>query len=174
MQTDAFFEKYYDDALKINAICVDLSLPGSDAKLYTYIHIKALENDGVECFEDESPSEIKALEVLLGKTKQDGFRKLSRLSQKRQGYNPEKIADKLRGIEMAAKVNFGFEFPFKYELINRLRFHTNPEYRDQKIDFYITTISPRMRFYTENDVKQAFENEQKRLKKISDKLSGLI
>lgn len=174
MQTEPFFKKYYDDALKISAICADLNLPSSDAKLYTYIHIKTLQNDGVEYFENESPHEIKALKILLGKTKQDSFKKLDKLSQQKEAFKPEIISDKLRGIEMAAKVNFGFEFPFKYELENRLKFHTDPEYRNQKVDFYLTTISPRMRFYTDSDIKRAFKNEQDRLKSINAKLSGLF
>ncbi len=174
MQTESFFKKYYDDALKISAICADLNLPTSDAKLFTYIHVKTLQNDGVEYFDNDTSHEIKALKILLGKTKLDSFKKLNKLSQQKPVFKHEKISDKLRGIEVAAKVNFGFEFPFKYELENRLKFHTDSAYRNVKVDFYVTTISPRIRFYEDSDVKRAFKNEQNRLKNISAKLSGLL
>jgi hypothetical protein len=61
--------RYFDDAVRIYAICGDEALSDDDARLLSYIHVKACESDkGIDYFDDPSPHDEEALSILLGET----------------------------------------------------------------------------------------------------------
>lgn len=72
MQPNDTADMYYLDGLRIHAICADLHLPTRDAKLFAYIHIKAMQSaDSINYFRKEHPSDVKAIELLLGRIDND-------------------------------------------------------------------------------------------------------
>jgi hypothetical protein len=64
------FHSYFDDALRIHAICVDNGLSENEARLLTYMHTKGCESGkGIDYFFDPSMDEAEALEIMLGERK---------------------------------------------------------------------------------------------------------
>ena len=45
MENQDSFHNYFEDALKIHAICADIDLNENDARLLTYMHAKASESE---------------------------------------------------------------------------------------------------------------------------------
>lgn len=162
MNTDEFVALFYDHALRIHAICLDLNLPTSDAKLLTYIHIKASRRDAAAtCLDKTDIEAIKALNILLGRTD---------LDQQKANL----IFERLSEIDARAKTEFGLEFPMRYELENRLRFHEDPEYRRSKLEFYQNEIKPRMEHYDASKISSSFRRNRTLISDIQRRLDRLF
>lgn len=157
MQTKEFIARYKQVASKIHAICADLRLPTSDAKLFTYIHVKLADGKkGSHYFDHQCEEDILALEALLSQYREIG-----------KGVNTfESIArsrKRLSQIDYEIHKKLGFEFPLKYELQNRLRLYKDADYRSSKLSFYWEKIQPQLAKYDDKRIAQAFQNEQIRL-----------
>lgn len=137
METTAFIDKYFGQATQIYEICDTLSLPPSDARLYSYIHVK---------MEDETPpalgsdsTEAEALKVMLGYPESDGIsRELKKLKPLQETRND------LYATDHAIRENTGMESRLTSELRNRLRFHTDPVFMKSKLRYYLKVIRPRL------------------------------
>lgn len=66
MSDNNFINQYFDKAKKIHDLCIDkLNLRVDDARLYTYIYVKSVENNGLDYFSKDDLSAIEALKCML-------------------------------------------------------------------------------------------------------------
>jgi hypothetical protein len=164
MNNENFINTYIDDALSIAALCADLGLSRDDAKLFAYIHVKSLSHPaGMEHFNDEGEQEVLALEIMLGLKE---FPSL--LSDKPHGAAISSglkelgavISERIKDLDDSARQGCGAESYLRSELLRRLRFHKDPEYRREKLSVFTSTILPRMKEYTKRKVFEVFERER--------------
>jgi hypothetical protein len=164
MDTDNFFNDYLNDALSISALCSDLGLSQDDAKLFTYIHVKSLNSpDGITCFDKSENEEINALEIMLGMKKFSPTMKDVSISddcEKTIRNFGNELSDCIKNLDFIASEGCGLESYFKAELMRRLRFHQDPDYRKEKLHLYVTEIFPRVKEYTKNKVIEVFERDR--------------
>jgi hypothetical protein len=170
MSPEKFINTYIDDALSIAALCSDLGYSREDAKLFAYIHVKSSSHPaGIGYFNDEGENEVLALEIMLG------FKEFPSLIQDKSGAGVPtpalqelgaSICDRIKDLDRAATEGCGMESYLRSELLRRLRFHKDPEYRKEKLDIYTNTILPRMKEYTKKKVFEVFERERNEAGKI--------
>lgn len=165
MHTKNIFDIYYYDALGIHAMCADLHLPTTDAKLFTYIHVKANQPGGrPNYFQKEQFADVRAIKILLGET--DNTEKITQIESIDYEWARDVesifIANKLLNIDRQAHDDFGFEFPLRYELQNRLRLYEDVEFRETKLKFYGSEIAPRLSLYDVKRSEEVFERERLR------------
>jgi len=148
---DNFITRYIDDALSISALCSDLGLSRDDAKLFTYIFVKSSQHPrGMGYFSDEREEEIAALEIMLG---------LKEFTSQ-VGLGGVGVSNGINALDHAAREMFGVESYLRSELLRRLRFHRDVEYRKEKLAFFSSTILPCMKDYTRKKVFEVFERER--------------
>ena len=139
MKSNEFFSKYLSVGMELHALCDRLGLSRDDAKLLTYIHVKAIEQGrdwaGAEENHDRA---LEAIDFLLDKQ-----RGVNNASPK------DKAVQSLQGIpkalyrtEREARQKFGLEFCVSAELLRRKRFHTDAGYRREMLDLYRDRILP--------------------------------
>jgi len=161
---DKFMSTYIDDALSISALCSDLGLSRDDAKLYTYIFVKSTNHaSGLEYFSDEREEEIAALEIMLGLkefTVHKSFVGNSDACQTVLKDFGAAVSERINALDYSAREMFGTESYLHSELLRRLRFHRDVEYRKEKLAFFSSTILPRMKEYTRKKVFEVFERER--------------
>ncbi len=177
MHTKNIFDIYYYDALGIHAICADLHLPNTDAKLFTYIHVKANQAGGEpNYFRKEQLADVRALKILLGKT--DHTEKIAEIEsidyEWARDFKSIFIANKLQNIDRKALNDFGFEFPLRYELQNRLRLYEDVEFRETKLKFYNSKIAPRLSLYDIKKSEEVFQRERLRNARSEKQLRRLF
>ncbi|MBD3422027.1 MAG: hypothetical protein GF398_18095 [Chitinivibrionales bacterium] len=148
MVIDAFISDHFDEALAIHEVCKNEGLPNSEARLYTYIHVKDTTADKLEkkLTEDDELS-VNALEVMLGKKRLvDLFPRIAGLLPHTKSRNTlALLAKNLKFIEQEARARYGMEFRISSELLKRLRFHTDSTFKAQKLSYYRNKIVPKIR-----------------------------
>jgi hypothetical protein len=166
MNSDQFFNMNFEDALSITALCSDLGISNDDARLFVYIHVKSSAHPlGIQCFTEEREEEILALEIMLGK------KDLSVLSSDDMDQNSELsdtlhkfgsfVKDSINELDGIARHGCGRELYFHSELARRLRFHTDKEFRKEKLRIYSTLILPNMKKYGKGKALETFERQRK-------------
>jgi hypothetical protein len=170
MDTKDFFDQYFNDALSISALCSDLGLSQEDAKLFTYIHVKSANApEGVECFNHFKDEEVLALEILLGIKKmpvlKDNGHGTEECDKVIQNFSNE-LSRSIKELDFLASEGCGRESYFRAELMRRLRFHQDPDFRRKKLNLYVTEIFPRIKEYTKDKIYAAFERDRKHNQKI--------
>ena len=177
MHTKDIFDIYYHDALGIHAMCADLHLPNTEAKLFTYIHVKVdPSGGGPDYFGKEQIADVRAIKILLGKT--DNAEKIAEIEsidyEWARNFQSIFIANKLQNIDQQAHNDFGFEFPIRYELQNRLRLYEDVEFRETKLNFYNSKIAPRLSLYNIEKSEEVFRRERLRNELLEKQLRRLF
>ncbi len=163
-------------ALRIHAICLDLRLPSSDARLFTYIFAKASNSEvGCDYFRQPQEADVAALQLLLADAGGEAI--ISELAPKYSSVAGQLqqvlIGRELARIDQKAKSDFGLEFPLRYELENRLRLHKDAAFREIKLRTFESWIEPQVTEYDTERVKSAFRKERKRNKQLKQQLDRL-
>jgi hypothetical protein len=165
MDSDQFISRNFEDALSITALCSDLGISNDDARLFVYIHIKSSGHpSGIQRFFEEKEEEILALEIMLGK-KDLSIISSGSPSESECNENLRKFGslmkDSLDALDNFARHECGHEFHFRSELARRLRFHTDEEFRKEKLRIFSTLILPQMKKYGKEKALAAFERKRK-------------
>ena len=174
MSDQETYSQYFNDALKIHAICVDISLSENDARILTYMHAKASESGkGINYFLNPANEDSEALEIMLGQRK--GTIQLppaASLDAKGQQALDLilTIAERISRIDYMLTQECGLENRLSGELRNRLRLYKDPVFCHSMIDLYNKEILPRLSQYDRGKIDQAFSRfralEQKREEEI--------
>jgi hypothetical protein len=152
------FERYFEDAVRIYAICGDEELTDDDARLLTYMHAKACESGkGIEYFNDPSEHDEEALKVLTGDLT-IGELAISDKGEVVPVSDPltASMSDTIGDIDNTLKNEQGFENRISGELRHRLRLYRDPEFRTKMTEIYAKKISPRIFSCTEGGKEQSF------------------
>ncbi|NLE02838.1 MAG: hypothetical protein GX640_23470 [Fibrobacter sp.] len=151
---------YFDDALKIHAICADNSLSENEARLLTYMHAKAIESGkGVEYFYSPAQEDTDALLIMLGQNKTK-IQLPSVASLDQQGQDALEliltIASRISYIDNLLAKECGLENRLSGELRSRLRLYQDSSFRDSMIEIYKKVIQPKLESYTRQKIDDAF------------------
>lgn len=154
------FANYFDDALRIHAICADEELSENDARLLTYMHAKASESGkGIEYFLNPAVEDSEALEIMLGECKKT-FHLPPAMSLDEKGHEAVDliltIADRISNLDNILARECGIENRLSGELRARLKLYKNIEFRDRMISIYKTKIQPRLTHYDKEKIDEAF------------------
>ncbi len=141
--TDDFLNRHFNSVCSVYTVCNEHALSKEDARLYSYIHIKALErqNEFTETPNDES-IEIDALKAMLGV---DGWRDSRSIRPQNKAAKGVidafiSVSDEMKHTDLQLREEHGLEFRLHSELYNRLRFHTDSDFRSEKLNFYRSKI----------------------------------
>lgn len=176
MSDQGNYSQYFNDALKIHAICVDLNLSEGDARILTYMHAKATESGrGIEYFFSPAQEDSEALEIMLGQRKST-LQLPDNLSLDDKGQEALDliltIADRISHIDNMLAKECGLENRLSGELRNRLRLYKDQEFCTSMIDLYNKEIFPRLSEYSQQKIDEAFSRfraqEQQKEKELLD------
>jgi len=182
MNFETLFNNHFQDALKISAICIDLHLPRSDSKLFTYIYIKGkVSGEGTAYFDTERPHDVKAIEALLGISSLDDGPQVPAegieqdLESIKNSVHTLASRD-LKNIENKLEKEHGIESAFTPELYRRLRLYKDDNFRKDKIETFIECIKPKIEKYTKEDIFRAHKHyyaaQQRRDEQLEMMLAG--
>jgi hypothetical protein len=165
MDVDQFISKYFDDAMSISALCSDMGFSSDDARLFIYIHTKSSAHPmGIQCFDKAKDEEIRALEIMLGikDFPSDGSDEASS-DEKSAAFKEfgSTMCKSVHQLDFAIQDRFGAESYLHAELARRLRFHTDPDFRKQKLQVFSTSILPRIKEYDRTKAGRIFDREKK-------------
>ncbi len=165
MKTESLIDQYFDAAMKIHSFCSDHSISKDNAKLYVYIYVKANESSlGTAYFEQDCSVEITALKSLLKHSYNDAIVFEDSLTPEMLLELYESYVNKsLHKIESDILQEYGLESVFHSELFNRLRLHTDKQFRKKHIEFFINILLPGLTDYTESKIKISNINYQLKL-----------
>ncbi len=150
MDTSTFINEHFSDAFQIYEICDKLALPPTEARLFSYIHVK-LEDDKPPALGADS-TEAEALRIMLGYPEGDGVaEELKQLEPVRT------IRNDIYATDSAIRESQGMESRLTSELRNRLRFHTDPVYMRSKLRYYLKVIRPKL----ERERREQEENDRR-------------
>lgn len=151
---------YFDDALKIHAICVDTNLSEHEARLLTYMHAKGMESGlGIDYFLDPPGQDAEALEIMLGHSKRT-LRLPSVISLDEDGHKALElilnISSKINKLDIVLAKELGMENRLSGELRNRLKLYKNHEFCLKMVALYKELIAPHINIYSKEMVDNAF------------------
>lgn len=151
---------YFDDALKIHAICVDLNLSEHEARLLTYMHAKGIESGlGVDYFRNPPEQDAEALEIMLGHSK-GSLRLPSVITLDEDGHKALdlilNISNKINKLDIVLAKELGMENRLSGELRNRLKLYKNQDFCKKMVSLYRDKIEPRIAEYNKEMIDDAF------------------
>ncbi|KMQ49559.1 hypothetical protein CHISP_3517 [Chitinispirillum alkaliphilum] len=153
----------FEDSLKIHAICADNDFSEDDARIFTYMHSKAVESGrGIEYFIKPPPEDSEALEIMLGKKYTLQLpSQISLDEEEKEAVDLiETVAEKISQLDSLLARECGLENRLSGELRSRLRLYKSAEYRDTMIDRYKRDIKPQLPLYDSSRIDQAFKRYQ--------------
>jgi hypothetical protein len=160
MSQNDSYTSYFEDALRIHAICADSNFSENEARLLTYMHAKASEStNGIEYFDSPMQEDMDALEIMLGKSKKKiCLPPIVDLSKKEQDALEMilTIADRISRLDMLLAKECGMENRLAGELGSRLRLYKDVVFRDKMISIYKNNIVPLLMNYDKTKVSNAF------------------
>jgi hypothetical protein len=162
------FERYFDDAMRIYAICGDEALSDDEARLLTYMHAKGCESGkGVDYFADPSEYDDTALEIMIGETilTEQAVTPAGDVVTIADPFTAT-IGERIRSLDESLKEEHGFENRFCGELHRRMRLYRDPEFRTRMMDVYKEKIAPKIFGYSQEKLQGAFERY--RAKRVDD------
>jgi hypothetical protein len=177
------------DGLKIRAICEEYNLTLEDAArqscLMVEIYQIAKRCDGkiIEHIEEHKDIHLTALDIMTDREK---------LKQKRLAMDSQDISDSLVGESDAVagyrflkkliiieelekadaylKSQCGVSNFFTSQLENSRRLYTDPDFREQQVNLYLTQIEPRLTYYSLDRVADIFEHFGKKEQEKQDRI----
>lgn len=160
MTAQGSYSHYFEDALRIHAICVDTGRTENDARLLTYMHAKASESErGIDYFLSPSEEDADALEIMLGKSsKKVDIPPVANLDKKEQDAIDLilTIADRISRLDAILAKECGLENRLSGELTMRLRLYRDTPFRNKMIEIYKNEIVPRFTSYDQDRIDTAF------------------
>jgi len=165
MAEDECFETYFEDAMKIHAICADYGLSENDARLLTYMHAKAAESGkGIDYFLTPAAEDAEALEIMLGQSR-GSLRLPAVMSLDDEGQEALElilsISEKIAHLDAVLASECGLENRLSSELRYRLRLYRERDFRDEMIDRYRRIVGCNMNVYDGTRVKESFDRYRK-------------
>lgn len=178
MSDKEYNSTYFDDALRIHAICADKNICENDARLLTYMHAKGCESGkGVDYFYNPADEDSEALEIMLGKSK-GSLRIPSVMSLDEKGQEALElvmtISDKINKLDNLLAKECGLENRLSGELKTRLRLYKEPEFRDKMVKLYKTEIVDDMPQYTKDKIDLAFLKFREEQQKIEQEILDMV
>jgi len=171
------FERYLDDAMRIYAVCTDESLSDDDARLFIYIHFKALESGlGIKYFDNPAESDIDALELMLGEKKLD----CSSVPEKHADVvliADEFVSDakgSVTRLDFKLSNETGMETRLTAELRQRLKLYRDPEFRNEMVSLYAEIIASKMASYDGAAIDTAFTRHRERVEREAGEFERLL
>jgi hypothetical protein len=166
MNFDQFISMNFEDALSIAALCSDLGISKDDTRLYIYIHAKSAGNPfGIRCFSEKKEEEILALEIMLGKKDFSAQSTENPVSDTFKGFLQKfggLVNDSINNLDHIAREGCGREFPFRSELAQRLRFHTDDQFRKEKLQVFSAIILPQLKKYGKEKAYEVLGRQRKK------------
>ncbi len=161
--SDQGFSDYFEDSMKIHAICADSDFGDEEARILTYMHSKAVESGrGVEYFYNPAPEDSEALEIMLGKKCSLTISPTMALDQEEQEAVDLifSVADRINQLDGLLARECGLENRLSGELRSRLKLYKCSKYRDTMIEVYKDRIQPSLPLYDSEKIDQAFRRHQ--------------
>jgi hypothetical protein len=169
-------ERYFEDAVRIYAICGDENLSDDEARLLTYIHVKVRENSGGPDFFD-SPDRVEAdaLGIMLGDCMiaETMVQKDGTLVSLGSGFFPE-MSGHIHAADEQCLHEAGMENRISGELRNRLRLHRDQEFRRKMVSLYTEKIAPRIFAYDKAAAERSFNSYREKTARREQDLQGLL
>jgi hypothetical protein len=168
--------RYFDDALRIYAMCGDDDLSDDDARLLTYIHVKACESGkGVEYFDDPSEFDEEALQVMLGDTIIADTMVTAEGEVVSLGDGHASALNReISALDTAFERGLGNERRISGELQLRLRLYRDKSYREKMVALYSKKIAPKIFSYDRNAVERAFKNYREKAVRNEQEIERMI
>lgn len=164
MATEEPYTAYFEDALRIHAICADAGLGENEARLLTYMHAKASENEsGIDYFNAPAEEDIDALEIMLGKSKKKiKIPPIMDLEPNEQEAVDIilTIAERIARLDALLARECGMENRLCGELSIRLRLYKDPAFKEKMISLYKKTVIPDFEKYDKEKISLAFSKYQ--------------
>jgi hypothetical protein len=161
------FSRFYEECLKIHAICDDLDYSKDDARLFTNIHV-LMNTKGKDFFDKESfEHELLAVDILLSPYKPNITSPESELVSKLC------VGAELKKLDSSAETH-GHETFFTTQLRIMKQLYSNSAFRRKKIKIYEEKIKPRITEYDTNKVKKTFKHAREREAREQRELNRLI
>lgn len=168
--------RYFEDALRIYAVCGDDDLSDADARLLTYIHVKACESGkGIDYFDDPSEFDEKALGVMLG----DSIIADTLVTQKGEIVSPgdghaSAVSREISSLDEAFERGLGMERRISGELQLRLRLYRDKSYRDKMVTLYSKNIAPKIFSGDRSAVDRAFKKYREKTARNEQEIERMI
>jgi len=159
MDDQETFGSYFNNALKIHAVCADLEYSDEDARVYTYIYTKAVESGrGVDYFNDPAPEDSEALEIMLGLKRNLNLPPAITLNDEESEALDFilSIAGHIEHLDGLLVSECGMENRFSGELRARLRLYRDKKFRDIMISNYLNIVEPKISTYDNERITAAF------------------
>lgn len=178
MSDQGTYSHYFNDALKIHAICVDINLSEHEARILTYMHAKASESGkGISYFLNPAQEDTEALEIMLGQRK-GSFQLPPAVNLDDKGQEALElittIAERITHIDALLAKECGLENRLSGELRNRLRLYKDREFCQSMINLYNKEISPRLCLYTQQRIDEAFSKFRAEEQKKERELMNMV
>jgi hypothetical protein len=164
-RTMDMIDRYFDDSLRIYALCSDESLPDDVARLLSYMHIKACESRrGIDYFNDPSENDEEALGFMLGETDATDTMVTAEGEVVVMGNGiMSGIEREIAAAQKHIREECGMENRLSGELRSRMRLYRDSGFRDSMVKLYKEKIAPRLWKYDRSAVDRAFGNYRKRI-----------
>ncbi|MDR0307776.1 MAG: hypothetical protein LBI42_13195 [Chitinispirillales bacterium] len=177
MDEQESFGSYFNSALRIHAVCADLEYSDEEARVYTYIHTKAVESGrGVEYFYNPAPEDSEALEIMLGMKRTLELPPAITLDEQESEALDLilSIADHIEHLDGILVSECGMENRFSGELRARLRLYKDVKFRDAMISNYVNIVEPKINQYDEEAITEAFRKHQEHDEMFEKELRELL
>ncbi len=170
--TNDLFGRYFDDAMRIYAICSQEGIPDGDARIMTYIHVKAQESGrGVSYFTNPPQEDAEAIQYMLG---EKGIEDLDNDPTGAAAQHVLAVGKSLARLDAVATTQCGRENPFQSELRARLRLYSDPAFRQRMVRSYEESVKEKLQSYDQEKVRTAFkEYRERKAREESALLAGL-
>lgn len=177
MEEQETFGSYFNNALKIHAVCADLEYSDEDARVYTYIYTKARESGrGVDYFNDPAPEDSEALEIMLGLKRNLELPPAMTLNEEESEALDFilSIADHIERLDGVLVSECGMENRFSGELRARLRLYKDKKFRDIMISNYLNNVEPKIGMYDDERITEAFRKHHEYEENFERELRELL
>jgi hypothetical protein len=176
MKNDYFLD-FFEDGMRICAICSDLNISEEQMRLLIFIHIK-LTQLGQEYFKQDHQTEIIALRTILGDSHYiEKMYKEQNLDVKiaENLINfLESYQNTIKKLDIEIKNNYGLENRLTNEFRYRLLLYVNKKFMANMLNLYDKEIKNRIKLYDNKKVDEAFVNYRKKMKKQDEDLMKML
>jgi hypothetical protein len=164
--------------VRIYAICGDENLSDDEARLLTYLHVKAQESPrGLDFLDDPDGTDREALLAMLGECTiaETMVSKDGKLVSLGSDFFPE-MSTSIAAMDAVYRSDLGMENRISGELRNRLRLYCDGAFRKRMVALYTEKISPRIFSCDKAMVERSFTAYRQRMvradRELKDQLDG--
>ena len=146
---------YFDETLKIHAICADLDISEDDTRTISYVHLKIKENNDKDYFLHPLDEDSQALEIML-----DMFHPVFQITndeEKEAARIINNVVDLIGKIDNCLKNECGMENRLSGELKNRLKLYKDNNFKNYILNIYKNKILTKFEQYNNENINKAFQ-----------------